>query len=462
MALRRLFIANRGEIAVRILRTAHRLGIETVLGVSEADKATLAAELAGRVVVLGPAPAAKSYLDVGTIVHAARATGCDALHPGYGFLSEKPALSRSCEQQGLVFVGPRAQTIEALGDKLAARALAHQIGVPTVPGTGALASVSDASKAASELGYPVVMKASAGGGGRGMFKAVSPEELAASFDRASREAESAFGDGRLYMERFVECARHVEVQIMGDGNGKVIHFGERDCSVQRRYQKLIEEAPASALPPATRTRLHEAAVRLTGHAHYRNAGTVEFLYDVGRDDFYFMEVNSRIQVEHPVSEEITGHDLIAWQLRVAAGEGFSGIEQQDIGIHGHAIECRINAEDPRNDFAPSPGRITEWRAPSGEGIRLDTHVRQDYLVPPYYDSMIGKLIARGRNRDEAIERLLTALEHFVIRGPRTTLELARALISHTDFRNNRLSTRWLEDRGLPDFNAAVAATPNRR
>jgi acetyl-CoA carboxylase biotin carboxylase subunit len=444
MALKRLFIANRGEIAVRILRTARKLGIETVLGVSEADKGSLGAQLADRVVVLGPAAASKSYLDVRVVVHAAKATGCDALHPGYGFLSEKPELSRLCESEGLVFVGPRAQTIEALGDKLAARAIAREIGVSTVPGTDHVASVSDARKAAAELGYPVVMKASAGGGGRGMFKATGPAELDASFDKASREAESAFGDGRLYLERFVEQARHVEVQVVGDGNGKVIHFGERDCSVQRRYQKLIEEAPATAVPAATRARLHEAAVRLTSHAHYRNAGTVEFLYDVNRDDFYFIEVNSRIQVEHPVSEEITGQDLIAWQLRVASGEGLAGIEQADVRISGHAIECRINAEDPRNGFAPSPGRITQWQPPTGEGIRLDTHARQDYLVPPYYDSMIGKLIAHGRTRDEAIQRMLQAIDQFVIQGPKTTLALARAIIDHPDFRNNRQSTRWLE------------------
>jgi acetyl-CoA carboxylase biotin carboxylase subunit len=451
MSLKRLFVANRGEIAVRILRAAHQLGIQTVLGVSEADRRSLGAEMAGRVVVLGPASAARSYLDVGTVVHAAKATGCDALHPGYGFLSEKSSLARLCETQGMVFVGPRAETIEALGDKLAARALARTIGVPTVPGTDQVASLSDARRAAAELGYPVVMKASAGGGGRGMFKAAGPAELDASFDKASREAENAFGDGRLYLERFVDRARHVEVQIVGDGSGGVIHFGERDCSIQRRYQKLVEEAPAVALPAGTRARLHEAAVRLTSHARYRNAGTVEFLYDLGRDDFYFMEVNSRIQVEHPVTEETTGHDLVAWQLRIAAGEGLSSLEQQGVELAGHAIECRVNAEDPRNGFLPSPGRITHWRPPSGEGIRLDTHARQDYLIPPYYDSMIGKLIARGRDRDEAIMRLARALDEFVIEGPKTTLTLARAIVGHPDFRNNQLSIRWLEDRALPQF-----------
>ncbi len=320
----------------------------------------------------------------------------------------------------------------------------------TVPGTDHMASVDAAREAAAELGYPVVMKASAGGGGRGMFKATGPVELEASFDKASREAETAFGDGRLYLERFVERARHVEVQIMGDGEGKVVHFGERDCSVQRRYQKLIEEAPASAVPDATRKRLHESAIRLTSFAKYRNAGTVEFLYDVDRDDFYFIEVNSRIQVEHPVSEEITGEDLIARQLQVAAGEGLQ-LRQEEVRVTGHAIECRINAEDPRHGFAPAPGRITRWLAPIGEGIRLDTHARQGYLVPPFYDSMIGKLIARGRDRNEAIDRMLSAIDSFVIEGPKLTLALARFIVAHRDFRNNNMTTRWLEDIGLPAF-----------
>jgi acetyl-CoA carboxylase, biotin carboxylase subunit len=322
--------------------------------------------------------------------------------------------------------------------------------VRTVPGTDHIASVEEAKKAASKLGYPVVMKASAGGGGRGMFKATGPRELEASFDKSSREAESAFGDGRLYIERFVERARHVEVQVIGDGEGGVVHFGERDCSVQRRYQKLIEEAPATAVPVPIRQKLHEAAIRLTSFAKYRNAGTVEFLFDVDREDFYFIEVNSRIQVEHPVSEEITGEDLIARQLSVAAGEGI-GLRQQDIRITGHAIECRINAEDPRKDFAPSPGRITRWLAPAGEGIRLDTHAREGYLVPPFYDSMIGKLIARGRDRDDAISRMLAAIEAFAIDGPKTTLPLAGAIVGHNDFRKNQITTRWLEDIGLPAF-----------
>ena len=450
MAVQRLFVANRGEIAVRILRTARQLGIETVLGVSAADRDTLGAEMADRAVVLGPAPAQKSYLNAPLVVHAAAATGCDALHPGYGFLSEKPELSRLCEEAGVTFVGPRAETVETLGDKLAGRAFAREAGVPMIPGTNLIETLADARRAAGKLGYPVVMKASAGGGGKGMFKAASAAELDASFERAKREAESAFGDSRLYMERFVERARHVEVQIVGDGEGAVLHFGERDCTVQRRYQKLVEEAPATAVPDEVRARLHAAAVRLTSKARYRGAGTVEFLYDVDRNDFYFMEVNSRIQVEHPVTEEVTGRDLIALQLRVAAGEGL-GIVQEDIRISGHAIECRINAEDPSNNFLPAPGRITHWAPPQGEGLRLDTHARQGYLVPPYYDSMIGKLIASGRDRDVAATRLVRAIEAFGIEGPKTTLPLAAFIASHPDFRGNRITTRWLEDHGLPAF-----------
>jgi len=450
MGLKRLFVANRGEIAVRILRTARQLGIETVLGVSEADKHTLGAEMADRAVVLGPAQSAKSYLSVPLVVHAAKSTGCDALHPGYGFLSEKPALARACENEGVIFVGPRAETIEALGDKLSARTIAAESGVRTVPGTAHIASLKQAHAAAAQLTYPVVMKASAGGGGRGMFRAAGPEELDASFERATRETEAAFGDGRLYLERFVERARHVEVQIIGDGVGNVLHFGERDCSVQRRYQKLIEEAPATALPQPTRERLHAAAVQLTSHAKYRNAGTVEFLYDVDRDDFYFIEVNSRIQVEHPVSEEISGEDLIAMQLKVAAGEGL-GRTQSEIRLSGHAIECRINAEDPRNAFLPSPGRITRWQPPAGKGVRLDTHAREGYLVPPFYDSMIGKLIVHGQDRKEAIDRMLGAINSFTLEGLKTTLPLAAAIIGHGDFRKNHITTRWLEDVGLPAF-----------
>lgn len=450
MAVNRLFVANRGEIALRILRTARRMGIETVIGVSDADRDALPAQYADRAVVLGPAQATRSYLDVNLVLQAAKSTGCDALHPGYGFLSEKPELSRRCDEEGITFVGPRPETIEQLGDKLSARAIARAAHVPTVPGTDHITSVRDAQRAAEELGYPVVMKASAGGGGKGMFLARSPEDLATNYDRASREALASFGDGTLYMERYVEAARHVEVQIVGDGMGEVVHFGDRDCSVQRRYQKLIEEAQVTAMPPTLRDKLREAAVRLTAFANYRSAGTCEFLYDMAREDFYFIEVNSRIQVEHPVSEEITGHDLIARQLSVAAGQGI-GVAQQDVAFNGHAIEIRINAEDPVAGFAPSPGRVTAWEPPAGPGIRIDSHMRADDIIPPFYDSMVGKLIVRGDSRETAIDRMLQAIRDFRLEGPKTTLPLAAQIIDHPDFRTNQFSTRWLEDKILPAF-----------
>jgi acetyl-CoA carboxylase biotin carboxylase subunit len=450
MTINRLFIANRGEIALRILRTAKKLGIETVLAVSDADRDSLPATMADRAVVLGPAQASRSYLNVNLVLHAAKATGCDALHPGYGFLSEKEELSAACDDEGIVFVGPRPETIRDMGDKLSARNLAKAAGVPTVPGTDMIGSIAEAKRAAEALGYPVVMKASAGGGGKGMFLARTAADLDASFDRATREALAAFGDGRLYMERFVERARHVEVQVVGDGEGGVVHFGDRDCSVQRRYQKLIEEAQVTAMPPVLRERLRAAAVQLTAFARYRNAGTVEFLYDMQRQDFYFIEVNSRIQVEHPVSEEITGQDLIARQLSVASGRGI-GVAQQDIVFRGHAIECRVNAEDPLNNFLPSPGRVTGWAPPAREGVRIDSHMRQGDLVPPYYDSMVGKLIVHAADREHAIESMLAAIRDFRIEGIRTTLPLAAHVVGHADFRSNQFSTRWLEDKGLPVY-----------
>ncbi len=450
MALSRLFVANRGEIAARIIRTAKALGIETVLGVSDADRGSLPARMADRAVCLGPAPATRSYLRADLVLHAAKATGCDALHPGYGFLSEKEALSRGCEEAGIAFVGPRPETIGLLGDKLSARAAAREAGVPLVPGTEGIATLKAAREAAEGLGYPVVMKASAGGGGKGMFRADSAADLDASFARVAREAEAAFGDGRLYMERLIARARHVEVQVLGDGEGGVVHFGDRDCSVQRRYQKLVEEGPVTAMPAALQARLREAAVRLCAQARYRSAGTVEFLYDADREAFHFIEVNSRIQVEHPVSEMVTGEDLIARQLSVAAGRGI-GVAQDAVRIEGHAIEVRVNAEDPRADFRPSPGRVTGWGPPEGEGVRVDSAMREGDPIPPFYDSMVAKLIVRGRDRSDAIERSLRAIRDFRIEGVRTTLPLAAFVVGHPDFRDNRVTTRWLEDAGLPRF-----------
>ena len=450
MALSRVFVGNRGEIAVRIVHACRALGLESVVGVSDADRDGLAAELADRAVVLGPPPARDSYLNASLVVHAAKATACDALHPGYGFLSESAALAALCEGEGIAFVGPRAETIERLGDKLSARAIAIEAGVPIVPGSGEIRSASEARSFAGSVGYPVLLKASAGGGGRGMFVARTDADIDDGFERASAEAEAAFGDGALFVERLVEDARHVEVQIMGDGAGTVVHFGERDCSVQRRFQKMVEEAPATALPTEARAQIHDAACRLARHLDYRSAGTVEFLYDVDRGEAYFIEANVRIQVEHPVTEEVTGIDLIEEQLRIAGGAGLS-VAQADIVVAGHAIECRINAEAPERDFAPSPGRIDAWCAPAGEGIRIDSHCREGAFVPPFYDSMIAKLIVRADDRAEAVARMGEALEAFQIGGIDTNLAFQARLVRHPDFVTNRLNTRWLEDAFMPSL-----------
>ncbi|HEY3657412.1 MAG TPA: biotin carboxylase N-terminal domain-containing protein [Steroidobacteraceae bacterium] len=442
-ALKRVFVANRGEIAVRIVRAAQALGLETIVGVSAADRDSAAARLADGIIVLGPAPAANSYLDARLVVHAAKASGCDALHPGYGFLSERPILPRLCGEHGIVFVGPDAAMMEALGDKLSARAAARLAGVPLVPGSDEIASPNDARVVAKAIGYPVLIKAAAGGGGRGMVIVDKAEDIQAAFEKASAEAAAAFKDGTLFMERFVPEARHVEVQLMGDGDGNVVHFGERDCSVQRRYQKLIEESPCMALPGDLRSQLHAAALNLARSVKYRNAGTAEFLYDVARRCIYFIEVNARIQVEHPVSEMVTGFDLVQEQLRIAGGAGLS-LQQSDVHVTGHAIECRINAEDVARGFVPVPGTVTRWEPPSGPGIRLDSHIAAGASIPPFYDSMIGKLIVHADDRAGAVERLQDALGAFQVEGVPTTIALHRAIVRHPQFMSNNLHTRWLE------------------
>ncbi|WBX85788.1 acetyl-CoA carboxylase biotin carboxylase subunit [Sphingosinicella microcystinivorans] len=446
----RLFVANRGEIALRTIRAAQALGMEVVLGVSAADRDGLGARTANRCVVLGPAQARDSYLNAGLIVHAAVSTGCTALHPGYGFLSERAELAELCAQEGITFVGPTPESIRQVGDKISARAMARAANVPMTSGTDAVEDVAHALKLAEEIGYPVITKASAGGGGRGMVVARNAEELAGAFDQAVMTAREAFGDGTLFIERYVEVARHIEVQVIGDGKGGVVHFGERDCSIQRRYQKMIEEAPAAILSPAVRKRLHEAAVRLLASINYRNAGTVEFLYDTTTEEFFFMEVNARIQVEHPVSEAITGADLVQAQLKLATG-AVKGFAQKDVHTAGHAIEARIIAEDPDRDFIPCPGRITRWSPPSGEGIRVDTAVETGTLIPPYYDSMIAKLIVHGNTRVEAIDRLAAALDDFVVEGIATNIPLLKLIVAHEDFRSNTINTRWLETVLLPAF-----------
>jgi len=441
VAIRRLFIANRGEIAVRIIRTCVALGIKTVLGVSEADRHSLGARMADRVLCLGPAQPALSYLHVETVVQAALGSGCDAIHPGYGFLSERADLARLCEAEGVIFIGPTADQIEAVGDKLRARSAAEAAGVPIIPG-GSAASAEEARALAASIGVPILVKAAGGGGGRGMKLVEAADDLAATMEMASAEAEAAFGDARVYLERYVATGRHIEVQILGDGASRVVHLGERDCSVQRRYQKLIEETPAPHLPPATRAAMLEAAVRFAAKLSYRGAGTVEFLYDAPRDAFYFLEMNARIQVEHPVTEAVTGIDLIAEQIAIAEGQGLR-FTQAEVACEGAAIECRINAEDPARDFAPSPGVVAAVRWPSGAGIRVDSHIVNGARIPPFYDSMIAKVIAYGPDRAAALARLRAALAETRIEGVATNLAFQQDVLADPDFAAGGVDTGFL-------------------
>ncbi len=442
-SLRRVLVANRGEIAVRLVRACVDEGIEAVVAVSEADQDSLAARLAHDVVHIGPSSPARSYLRVEQIVAGALLAGCDGVHPGYGFLSERPELAEACAVNGLTFIGPSADTIRRGGDKVAARALADAAGVPTGTGSGAVAGTVAALAVADEIGYPVLLKAAAGGGGRGMVRVGGRDELAERFTAASNEAAAAFGDGRLYLERLVENARHVEVQLLADAHGNVVHLGDRDCSVQRRFQKLVEEAPASVLSEDLHERMAAAAVALGRELDYRGAGTVEFLVDLDRGDFSFLEINTRIQVEHPITEVVTGVDIVREQLRIASGQPLS-FRQEDVAISGHAIECRINAESPSRDFLPSPGTITGWVPPTGPEVRLDTHVFPGYEIPPFYDSLLAKLIVSGIDRGDAVDNTLAALDEFEIEGIDTTVELHRAIVAHPDFRHDEINTTWLE------------------
>lgn len=437
-----LFIANRGEIAMRILRTAKKLGLRTTIGVSDADAASRPAAEADQVVRLGPTPSVQSYLDIDKVVAAAVATGADAVHPGYGFLSENARFARAVADAGLVFVGPAPDTLDAVGDKLNARACAVTASLPVVPG-GEAANAADAAGIAAETGYPLLIKAVAGGGGRGMKRVNEPHELEAQIGLAMSEAQAAFGDGRIYVERYIESGRHVEVQVVGDGR-RAVHLGTRDCSVQRRFQKLVEEAPAPGIPAGKLHAMETAAVALAEHLHYVSAGTVEFLVDTATFDFYFLEMNARIQVEHPVTEAVTGVDLIEQQLIIAAG-GPLGLQQRDIDIQGAAIELRINAEDPEADFRPSPGVVTHARWPAGAGLRVDTHIRSGDAIPPAYDSLLGKLIARGANRDEAIDRAGNALRALDLEGVATTAALHARILEHSRFRAGGVDTRFFEE-----------------
>jgi len=439
--IRRVLIANRGEIAVRIARTCRRLGIETVLAASEADRDSLPSRMVTRTLCIGPAHPTASYLKPELLVQAALGTGCDAVHPGYGFLSERATFARLCEQQGLTFIGPTADQLAAAGDKLAARALAADVGVPVAPG-GEAPSLEAARELARRIGAPLLVKAAGGGGGRGMKLVERAEDLEAALAVAAAEAGAAFGDARVYLERFVSFARHVEVQVLGDGAGNVVHLGERDCSVQRRYQKLIEETPAPALSAQFRTRLHEAALRFAARLKYRGAGTVEFLVDVARGEFFFLEMNARIQVEHPVTEVVSGIDIVEAQIAIAGGGGLR-LARGESWREGCAIECRVNAEDPARDFAPSPGTVRLARWPEGEGIRVDTHIESGAQVPPFYDSLLGKIIAHGRDRSQALARLRAAVAVARIEGVASNLGLHAEVLADPEFVSGGVDTNYL-------------------
>ena len=450
MTLRSVLIANRGEIAVRIIRAAKALGLRTVLAHSIADKESLAAQLADETVEIGPPAAKKSYLNIEAVVNAAKSAKVDAVHPGYGFLAENAEFAEAVTAAGIVFVGPSAEAIRLLGDKVMARQVAALAGVPTVPGSdGRVTDLDAAITIANSIGYPVMIKAAAGGGGRGIRIVGDAEEFARQFPQASSEAAAAFGDGGLYIEKVIERARHVEVQILGDGHD-VVHCYERECSLQRRRQKVWEEAPAVGLPDDVRQRLCASAVALGRAVGYSGAGTVEYLYDDATSAFSFIEVNTRIQVEHPVTEMITGIDLVQEMLTIAGGARLS-VAQDDIRIHGHAIECRINAEDPHKGFMPAPGTIERLVVPDGEGIRFDTLLFEGYAVPPFYDSLLGKLIVRGADRADCLARLRTALDGLVITGIPTTIPLHAALARDASVADGRTHTRFLEPWLETDF-----------
>ncbi|HVT43170.1 MAG TPA: acetyl-CoA carboxylase biotin carboxylase subunit [Thermoanaerobaculia bacterium] len=442
----KILIANRGEIALRIILACKEMGIKTVAVHSEADRDALHVRYADDDVCIGPASSRQSYLSISSIIAAAEITGADAIHPGYGFLAENDHFAEVVRECHLTFIGPEPESIRLMGDKAVARETVKRVSVPVLPGSdGQLESIDDAVSTAREIGYPVILKASAGGGGRGMRICWDEGELIAAFHTARLEAERAFGVADVYMEKYLERPRHVEFQIFGDHHGRVVHLGERECSIQRRHQKLIEESPSPALDDDLRRRMGEAAVKVARGVSYRNAGTIEFLLD-GRD-FYFMEMNTRIQVEHPVTEAVTGVDLVKEQIRVAAGEPLS-MPKDDMRLRGHAIEFRINAEDPVT-FAPHPGRITTFHVPGGPGVRVDTAAYGDYVVPPHYDSLIAKLITHGKDRTEAIERGARALELFIVEGIKTSIPLHRAILSDPRFRRGDFSTRFMEEFSRP-------------
>lgn len=442
--MERVLIANRGEIALRIIRACRELGIQTVAVYSEADREAAHVQLADDAVCIGPAAASESYLKVANIISAAEVTDADAIHPGYGFLAENADFAEICDKCNIKFIGPSPEAIRKMGDKNTARETMKAGGVPITPGSdGLVETEADAVRISAEIGYPVIVKATAGGGGKGMRIAKDEASLKNAFTTARHEAERAFGNAGVYIEKYVESARHIEVQVLADEHGNVIHLGERDCSLQRRNQKVLEEAPSPALDDSIRTQLGDAAVKAAQAVNYANAGTVEFLFDERDREFYFMEMNTRIQVEHPVTEEVTGIDLIKEMIRVAAGEKLS-VTQEDIRARGHSIEFRVNAEDPSRNFAPCPGKINWLNLPGGFGVRVDTAVYPGYSIPPFYDSMIGKLIVHGRDRAEALSRLGRALDEFLVDGPATTIPLGLALLKDPTFLGGEYNTGYLE------------------
>jgi acetyl-CoA carboxylase biotin carboxylase subunit len=438
----KVLVANRGEIALRIVRACQELGVAAVAVYSDADESALHVRHADEAVRIGPPPAGKSYLNVEALIDAAKETDAEAVHPGYGFLAENAAFAAACREAGLTFVGPSAEAIQKMGNKSAARRLAREAKVPVVPGSDDASSADEAAETAGGIGYPIMVKAAAGGGGRGIRVAEDEDELRKAVQVARREAEAAFGDGTLYLEKLLVAPRHVEVQVMGDHEGNVIHLYERECSMQRRRQKVLEEAPSPGISPGVREKMAEAAVRLAREAGYANAGTVEFL--VEDEEFYFIEMNTRIQVEHPVTEMLTGVDLVKEQIRIAAGDPLS-LEQEDVPMVGHAMEFRINAEDPDQDFMPSPGEISWLEVPGGPGVRVDSAIYQGYRIPPFYDSMVGKLIVWALTREEAISRAIRALHEYRLEGIKTTIPLHLRLLKGEAFRSGEYHTGYLEE-----------------
>lgn len=441
--IKKVLIANRGEIAVRIIRACREMGIETVAVYSEADREALHTKLADEAVCIGPASSGDSYLSMDRIISATIVTGADAIHPGFGFLSENAKFAELCERCHITFIGPKSSVIASLGNKQKARNTMLQAGVPVIPGSEkSVEEVTEAASIADQIGYPVIIKAALGGGGKGMRTAYSPKEFAQSFQTAQKEAKMAFGDGTMYLEHYVENPRHIEFQILADHYGNVIHLGERDCSIQRNHQKMIEESPSIALSEELRKKMGEAAVRAAKAAGYVNAGTIEFLLDKS-GAFYFMEMNTRIQVEHPVTEWVTGIDLVKEQIRIASGETLS-CTQDEVQLTGHAIECRINAENPKKGFRPSPGTITDMYLPGGKGVRIDTAIYPGYSIPPYYDSMIAKLIVWAKDRQEAIQKMQSALGEMVIEGVHTNIDYQYEILNHPDYLSGNVDVGFIQ------------------